>query len=91
MWVVEVYPHSFLTLALDVGKWEIFWILHSKLGQLTKHMNIVIKNAKSNVYENMQCSDQDVPDSSWTALAFSGIWLRCIINILYYAIDNVFS
>jgi hypothetical protein len=25
------------------------------------------------------------------ALSFSGIWLRCIINILYYAIDYVFS
>jgi hypothetical protein len=49
------------------------------------------KNVKSNVYENMQCSNQDVPDSTGTALAFSGIWLRYIINILYYGIDNVFS
>lgn len=49
------------------------------------------KKTKSNIYENMQCSNQDVPDSSRIALSFSGIWLRCIINMLYYAIDNVSS
>jgi hypothetical protein len=49
------------------------------------------KNTTSNIYESMPFSNQDVPDSNMIALSFSGIWLRCIINILYYAIDYVFS
>jgi len=56
-----------------------------------KEYEHIYKNTKSNIYENMQCSNQGAPNSSRIALSFSGIWLRCIINMLYYAIDNVSS